>query len=162
MKKVAFFGFMASILMLSGAAFAADTEATLTTQGYVNDGLKALYKKIDNDKADKTALADKADKSALDAKADADTVYTKTEVNTTFATKEELQGIVPGETYSAAQNGGLKVNDDNEFGLNIDSPVTDAMYVYKNGTWSALVVKDTFPENFNFETVEEGSGEGGE
>ena len=61
MKKVAFFGFMASILMLSGAAFAADAEATLTTQGYVNDGLKALYKKINNEKAD------------------ADTVYTKTE-----------------------------------------------------------------------------------
>ena len=54
MKKTVFFGFMASMLIATGAALA--DSAALTTQGYVNAGLKAVYKAVDDVKADKTTV----------------------------------------------------------------------------------------------------------
>ena len=54
MKKAVFFGFMASMLIATGAALA--DSAALTTQGYVNAGLKAVYKAVDEVKADKTTV----------------------------------------------------------------------------------------------------------
>ena len=48
MKKIAFSGFMASILMITGAAFAAGetNTASLTTKGYVDKGLRDLYSAV--------------------------------------------------------------------------------------------------------------------
>jgi len=43
MKNVTFTGIMASILMTTGATFAATADASLTTKGYVDAGLKAVY-----------------------------------------------------------------------------------------------------------------------
>ena len=136
MKKAVFFGFVASLV--SGLALA--DPAALTTQSYVDAGLKAVYKAVDEVKADKTSLSDKANSAD---------VYSKTDADSKFATKTELAGL-ENESYSAATNGGLKVNENNEFALDITEPTENAMYVYKNGVWTALDVNATFPNNYDF------------
>lgn len=202
MKKIVFSGFMASILMMSGAAFA--DSAALTTQGYVNDGLVALYKAVDLVKADKTDLAAKADAEDLDelagtvedladvvdTKANANTVYTKTEIDgkgflteaaisgkqDTIADLDDIKaGAAKGATalqptanissltndagyltsadvavYEGAENGGIVVDANHKIAIDVENPQQNAMYVYKNGTWSALNVNGTFPDEFNF------------
>jgi len=201
MKKIVFSGFMASILMMSGAAFA--DSAALTTQGYVNDGLVALYKAVDLVKADKTDLTAKADAEDLDdlavtvedladvvdTKANANTVYTKTEADNKFLTTASIEGkqdtiadlddikagAAAGATalqptanissltndagyltsadvavYEGAENGGIVVDANHKIAIDVENPQQNAMYVYKNGAWSALDVNGTFPDEFNF------------
>lgn len=128
MKKIAFSGFMASMLMVTGAAFAAGetNTASLTTKGYVDAGLKAVYKAVDDVKADKTTVtaltstvADKADASSvytkteideagfltsadISGKADADSVYTKTEIDEAgFLTSADISGKADTATVTA-------------------------------------------------------------
>ena len=105
MKKIAFSGFMLSLLMATGAAVAA-SNATLTTQDYVDKGLRTLYGVIDAAKANKTDLDDKADaddleelagtvddlSTAVESKADASDVYTKAEADETFLTTASIAG----------------------------------------------------------------------
>jgi len=105
MKKIAFSGFMLSLLMATGAAVAAGN-ATLTSQDYVDKGLRTLYGVIDAAKANKTDLDDKADaddleelagtvddlSTAVESKADASDVYTKAEADETFLTTASIAG----------------------------------------------------------------------
>jgi len=108
MKKLAFYGIMASLLIMSGAALAGP--ASLTTQDYVDTGLKAVYKAVynavDEVKADKTALNDKANSADVYTKTDADAkfltsaniadkansadVYTKTDADAKFLTSASI------------------------------------------------------------------------
>ena len=176
MKKMAFPGFMASMMAASGAAFA--DSAALTTQDYVNAGLRAVYKTVKTDmegKQDSLSVAQlnaansgiTADKvtsydnvasavndaeTGLAAKANAANVYTKAEIDSlteSFLTSGDVA------VYSAADNGGIAVSADHKISIDIEEPTTDAMYVYKNGRWTALSVQPTFPQNFDFEEEEE-------
>ena len=87
---------MASILMVSGAAFA--DSAALTTQGYVDAGLKAVYKAIDAVKADADDLDDLTEtvgtlSDTVATKADASDVYTKKQIDDKgFLTTASIEG----------------------------------------------------------------------
>ena len=110
MRKIVFFGFMASVLIYTGAALA--DSATLTTQDYVDGGLRALYRTIDGKKADTTKVYTKEEADGkfltehqdVSGKADAATTlsgygitdaYTKSEVDTKVA------NIVAGDMTEA-------------------------------------------------------------
>ena len=92
MKKVAFFGIMTSVSIMTGAALA--DSATLTSQAYVDDGLRAVYRAVDNVKANKDDVYTKGQVYTkeeieakgyltnvdIDTKANAADVYTKEEI----------------------------------------------------------------------------------
>lgn len=171
MKKIAFFGFMASILTASGAAFADD--ASLTTKGYVDRGLRVVYQTMDAAKADKTTvdtlsgtvntlsdvitdetsgLESKASQASLDTLTQ--TVNGKADSATVTALQQQvntLSGAVDGIEYTG-QNG-VTVTENDEIELAIPGDATSgSKYVYTVGTgWSPLSVEDTFPEEFDFD-----------
>ena len=114
MKKVAFSGFLLS--MLIGSAFAAVTDSTtLTSKNYVDEGLRYVYGK----------------------KADKDSVYTKEESDAKYLTSVDIAGM-DGTAYTA--DNGVTINDHN-VELNVDAQ-EGSMYVYTSDGWSELPVED--------------------
>ena len=57
MKRIAITGFMASILMATGVAIAAEGNTVLTTKNYVDSGLRAVYQSIDSTASQASANA---------------------------------------------------------------------------------------------------------
>jgi hypothetical protein len=174
MKKATIAGFIASILVTTGAAFADATDAALTTKGYVNEGLAFVYG-VANSKASAesvTALtetvagkADAADVTALTetvaGKADqSDLTTLSNAVNneeTGLATKASqadltaLQNQVDGLDIETYDNGtGIAIDDQNKIGLDLpDNPTSGAPYVYKPGTgWRELEVENSWNSTF--------------
>lgn len=115
MKKITFTGFFMSVLMASGAAFAVEDSAILTTKNYVDDGLRYVY----------------------GVKADKDDVYTKDEADNKFLTSVDLSGL---DTTSYSGQNGVTV-DGHNVKLNV-TPETGSMYVYTSDGWSELEVQD--------------------
>lgn len=123
MKKIAFVGFLTSMLVVSGTAFAtgedvnvsANDSATLTTKNYVDDGLRYVY-------------GVKANKADVYTKND---VYTKDEADAKFLTSVD--------TYSGEN--GVTVDNENKVKLNVTAQ-EGSMYVYTSEGWSELPVQD--------------------
>lgn len=126
MKKIAFFGFMAS--MLFGSAFAAVTEsATLTTKSYVDDGLRYVY----GVKADKDSVYTKNEVYTKDD------VYTKQESDAKYLTSVDIAGM-DGTAYTADK--GIAINN-HKVELDVDAN-EGSMYVYTSGGWVELPVRN--------------------
>ena len=125
MKKIAFTGFMVSMLFSSAFAVVTDS-ATLTTKDYVDEGF--IY--INNVKADKTSVYTK------------DQVYTKDESDSKYLTAVDVAQM-DGTPYTAGD--GISVNN-HQVGLNVDAQV-GSMYVYTSGGWVALPVNDQWNAN---------------
>lgn len=141
MKKTVLSGILVSVMMAAGAALA--DPAALTTQGYVDAGLKAVYKAVDNVKADKETVQDLA--ATVADKANAADVYTKAEAEEKFVTGADIA------VYTAPEGSGITINEEHQVALDIpDEPVEDAVYVYKNGEWTAFSVNPDFPSEFDF------------
>ena len=159
MKKLAFFGFLTSLLIMAGSALAEDNPATLTTKGYVDKGLRTVYQKIDAEKANKDDVYTKEQvytkteidnagfltTAAIEGKADADSVYTKEEIdNAGFLTTAAIEGKADADSvYTKEQidNAGFITSEDVESGKK---------YVYTSNGWDAITVEDTFDPDFDF------------
>ena len=119
MRKAVFFGFLTSLLVMTGSVLA--DPVVLPTQDYVDKGLRAVYQKIDAAKANKNDVytKDEIDNAGylttadIDAKVDLDDVYTKEEID----------------------NAGYITDENVESGKK---------YVYTSAGWNAITVEDTF------------------
>ena len=116
MKKIAFTGFIASMLL--GSAFADTIDPAsivpLTTKKYVDDGLIYVYR----------------------LKANKDSVYTKDQVYT--KTESDAKYLTSVEPYVGTN--GVAINNHN-VGLNVNAQA-GSMYVYTSNGWSELSVED--------------------
>jgi len=169
MKKIAITGFMASIMMASGAAMADIT--SLTTKGYVDDGLRAVYsvaKGAADDVADletevsvhdsaistlqsnlttEAGARESAD-SAINAKIGSTSIGVEgTTITGAIKTLQDTVGGLDGTEYTGT-NGVTVSGHSVELALP-ENPVAGASYVYKPGTgpgtgWTALSVEDTW------------------
>ena len=145
MKKIAFFGFLTSLLVMSGSAFAATV--TVASQQYVDDGLRAVYRAVDTVKANAADVytKDEIDNAGyltsadIDAKANAADVYTKEEIdNAGYLTTAAIDGKADADdvyTKEEIDNAGYITAEDVESGKK---------YVYTSAGWDEIVVEDTF------------------
>jgi len=157
MKKVAFFGIMISVLVMTGSALA--DSAVLTSQSYVDDGLRAVYRAVDAVKADKDDVYTKDQvytkeeieakgyltNADIDAKANAADVYTKEEIEAkgylTTADIDAKANAADVYTKDEIDNAGFITSEDVEDGKK---------YVYTSNGWDAITVEDTFDPDFDF------------
>ena len=115
MKKITFTGFFALMLMFSGAAFAVEDSAILTTKSYVDDGLRYVY----------------------GVKADKDAVYTKEESDERYIKSIDLDEM---DTTEYSGQNGVTVDEHN---VKLDvTPSEGSMYVYTSDGWAELEVQD--------------------
>lgn len=170
MKKIMVFGFMVSILMGQMPAFAAPgdeqqadaTAEALTTKGYVDAGLKYVYKNAANatyngsvNYAEGTVGAEikniknKANNPAAGA-------YDNTESGLTADTIQgaidELAGEIDNLPAGTTYEGGVGIavdNNNHTVGLKGLTGATDnKTYVFKNGSWQELKVEDEWKPDF--------------
>jgi len=160
MKNVTFTGIMASILMTTGATFAATADASLTTKGYVDAGLKAVYTTAHA--ADVTASANASSIASLQSAVNQNASAIEglqSSVSNNASAIEDLQSSV-SENASAITSlqstvnaidttpynfgNGVTVDDSNNVGLNVTAE-EGKMYVFKGGanssaSWQELEV----------------------
>ena len=117
MKKIAFTGFVVSMLL--GSAFADTVDSSsivpLTTKNYVDDGLRYVY----------------------DKKADKEDVYTKQESDAKYLTSTDIAEI-DGTKYIGKN--GISIAE-HQVGLNVNAQ-EGSMYVYTSGGWVELPVRN--------------------
>ena len=177
MKKLAFFGIMTSVSIMTGAALA--DSAVLTTQGYVDKGLRTVYQKIDAEKANKNDVYTKQEIEAkgylttadVENKANAADVYTKQEIEAKgyltdadidakanaadVYTKQEIEakGYLTNADIDAKANAADVYTKDeiDNAGFITSGDVEDGKkYVYTSNGWDAITVEDTFDPDFDF------------
>lgn len=156
MKKIMLFGFVMSFLMGANFAFADpeqqnnkqdETLAALTTKGYVDAGLKEVWKR-----------AKQADVgNANTATYNSETNYTAGTVGAAIKAiegdldnvagavddlKDQVDSLTTGIEYESGV--GITVdNDTHTVGLDIEGNLENKTYVLKNGQWQELeVVKE--------------------
>lgn len=174
MKKSMLYSLMASVSMVSVAAYA-DDNTTLTTKNYVDSGLRAVYK------AANEGLATKASQSDLEGVDGRVQTLESTVGDTTgglVADVATLKGVIGSDDYTSLTEkieslesvvgdnesglvkqvstlqtevnytgeNGITVNN-RSIGLAIENAVADTPYVYQNGTWSALETVDEWNPN---------------
>lgn len=139
MKNLTFTGIMASILMTTGAAFAAgEVElATLTTKGYVDAGLKAVYKTAATAASDASTNASNIATNSAAIATNAENIATN--ANSITALQAAISGL-DGAAYSGVN--GVTISD-HDVGLNVTATGNN-MYVYTASGWAALPVEDTW------------------
>lgn len=174
MKKKLLYGLIASISMLSVGAYAdpVDTPAAnadvsdsaFTTKGYVDTGLKYVYKVATGAENGavktlqqtvggmQTALSDGngglIDVGDLSDKIGNETMGTTAQ--TVTGAIKELKGAIADQDYTGGT--GIDVSG-NKVGLDIDSPQNNTTYVFKtdangHGTWQPLEVENEWNPNF--------------
>jgi len=169
MKKIMVFGFMVSILMGQMPAFAAPgdeqqadaTAEALTTKGYVDAGLKYVYKNAANatyngsvNYAEGTVGAEIKDiKSKVDNPAAG--AYDNTDSGLTADTIQgaidELAGEIDNLPAGTTYEGGVGIAVENgKVGLKgvTASAAANKTYVFKNGAWQELEVEDEWKPGF--------------
>ena len=157
MKTTAITGFIASILMATGVALAADNPTVLTTKNYVDSGLIAVY-------GTASAAEDQAATNAGDISGLSSTVESH---GTAIGTLSEIVGSVAEENglaYDVDQLksqvtglGGSEITSaedgiaisDHKIKLALPAETTAGKpYVYKAGTgWTELGVQNTWTPN---------------
>ena len=136
MKKTALTGFMASMFVATGAAFAAEGDTALTTKKYVDDGLRAVYRR-----ASDTYTKSEADSTFLKSDTAASTYLTQQSAAQIYATISAVEDAIEGTEYTADDNGGVAIdNEDHKIGLDFgDQTVKSGVsYVYQDGVFKEL------------------------
>ena len=169
MKKIMVFGFMVSILMGQMPAFAAPgdeqqadaTAEALTTKGYVDAGLKYVYKNAANatyngsvNYAEGTVGAEikdiknKANNPAAGAYDNTDSGLT---ADTIQGAIDELAGEIDNLPAATTYEGGVGIAVENgKVGLKgvTASAAANKTFVFKDGSWQELEVEDEWKPGF--------------
>ena len=169
MKKIMVFGFMVSILMGQMPAFAAPgdeqqadaTAEALTTKGYVDAGLKYVYKNAANANysdavnykagtvgAEIKNIKNKANNPAAGAYDNTDSGLT---ADTIQGAIDELAGEIDNLPTGTTYEGGVGIEvEDGKVGLKgvTASAAANKTYVFKDGSWQELEVEKNWDPDF--------------
>lgn len=150
MKNIKLTGFMASLLMTTGVAFADEADASLTTKKYVDAGLRAVYQVADGAATDAATNASAITNLQSSVSEHADAINQLGELVGSVAEGEGLAYDVSvlqstvnnldGVAYSGTN--GVTVSD-HQVGLDVEAEEGN-MYVYTTEGWQPLPVENTW------------------
>jgi len=149
MIKKATVGFIASLLMASGSAIAAEGDASLTTKHYVDEGLRAVYRTATESAAENAASITNLQTTLSTALGEEATRATTAEtalderLTTAESDIDELQETVNALDGVAYEGENGVYVEDHKVGLDVEAEEGE-MYIYTSTGWSALPVQDTW------------------